>query len=445
MDPIAMGRSRQGLPVFMCGFRPFFLLTAACAPLFMLVWLLVLKGALPAWQPPGGALLWHAHELIFGFATAAIAGFTLTAVPEFTATAPLGRRPLVRLVLLWLAARLAYAAAAWWPAALGLWPAALCNLALWLLLLAHLAPPLWRDPARAHVSFAWALAALMLLQAGFFAALALGADALAWLHAAVGAMMALIVIATSRISMSVVNGYMEQGRPGAPAPEAVYLARPPRRNLAIFTIAACTLVEFVLGDDAVSGWTALAAAAAMLHLLNDWHVGRRLFTRWALMLYASYWLIALGYGLLGAAWLGAPLAPSAGRHLLMAGAMGLSIFAVMTMAGRIHAGLWLDRRPWLPLAASLLVLAALMRAAAGTALGAAGMPVLLALSGGLWAAAFAAYLWHAWPALAGPRGDGLTGCEEPVVAPGGGQAGYPVEEAAAVSVQGHPGRGRPGC
>ena len=49
----------------------------------------------------------------------------------------------------------------------------------------------------------------------------------------------------------------------------------------------------------------------MLNLLNDWHAVAAV-TRWALMLYASYWLIALGYGLMGAAWLGAPLLPRPG-------------------------------------------------------------------------------------------------------------------------------------
>ncbi|THF64126.1 NnrS family protein [Pseudothauera rhizosphaerae] len=403
----------RGRPVFMCGFRPFFVLAAGGAVLFMALWLLALGGRLPAWQPPGGIVLWHAHELVFGFAAAAVAGFTLTAIPEFTRTAPIPPRPLARLALLWLAARLAYALAGWWPAPLGMWPAALGSLALWALLLARIAPPVWRDPERAHLGFAWTMGALALLQAGFFAALAREGDALAWLHAAIGVLAMLIVIATSRVSMSVVNGYMEAGRPGAPAARAVYLARPPRRHLAIFAIGMCTAVEFALGDDVVTGWTALAAATAMLNLLNDWHVGRPLFTRWALMLYASYWLIALGYGLLGAAWLGAPLAPSAGRHLLAAGAVALSIFAIMAMVGRIHAGLWLDRRPWLPAAAAALAAAALLRAWAGTWAAASSAPLLLTASGLLWAGAFAAYLWHAWPVLTGPRQDGRDGCAEP--------------------------------
>src|SRR5690606_18994625 len=249
----------------------------------------------------------------------------------------------------------------------------------------------------------------------------------------------LIVIATSRISMSAVNGQLEQGRPGAPPATTTYLARPPRRYLAIFCIAVCSATEFALGHDIITGWTALAAAAAMFNLLNDWHVGRPLFTRWSLMLYASYWLIALGYGLLGAAWLGAPMTASAGRHLLTAGAMALSIFAVMVMVGRIHAGLWLDYRPWLPLTAAMLVLAALLRTWAGVWAAAPWHGTLLTVSGLLWVSAFAIYLGHTWPALSGPRTDGQEGCAEPLGrgtgSGGGGACRSPTADRSASTTQ----------
>lgn len=412
-----MSRSLKILhwPLWLCGFRPFFLLTGVSAVLFLTLWLLALHGLVRLPAMSGGLLLWHAHELVYGYGTASIAGFVLTAIPEFTGTAPVRRRTLAYLVLLWLLARAAYVMSAWLPAAAGLWPAALCNLLLWCYLLAQIVPPLWRDPERRHVGFGWTLGALALLQAGFFVALQAGGNPLAWLYAAVGGMMALIVVAASRVSMSVLNYRVETGRRGHVQPDtAVYLARPPRRYLAIFTIVLCSAVEFALGPDIITGWTALAAAAAMLNLLNDWHVGRPLFTRWALMLYTTYWLIALGYGALGVAWLGGPLTASAGRHLLMAGAMALSIFAIMNIAGRIHAGRWLDRRIWLPLAALGLVLAALVRAVAGYRGVASWSMGLVMVAGVLWAAAFAAYLWHAGAVLLGPRVDGQTGCAGPL-------------------------------
>ena len=61
-------------PVLLCSFRPFFIFTAGSAVLFMAFWLLVLQGWLPLTEVPGGWTLWHAHELLFGFAAAATAG-----------------------------------------------------------------------------------------------------------------------------------------------------------------------------------------------------------------------------------------------------------------------------------------------------------------------------------------------------------------------------------
>ena len=394
-----------------CGYRPFFLLSAASACCLMLFWLTLLNGWIN-WQPPGGMVLWHVHELLFGFAGAAIAGFLLTAVPEFTETANLPRTVLVRLALLWLLARVLYLLSPFWPASLALLPVALVNLLFWLLLLWHLLPRLWQHAGRMHLSFAWVVASLALLQLASLLANSLGGDPMAWLRAASGVLMMLIVIATRRISGNLVNGLIEEGRPGAPPPINSYLPRPPRSYLALFCIGLCSAVELWLGHNSITGWTALAAAAAMLNVLNDWHIGRALFTRWALLLYAGYWLIALGYAAMGASWLGAPLTTSAGRHLLTSGAAALSILAVMAVVGRIHAGLWLDRRPWLPLCALGLIIAAVLRALAGVP----GLPIraLFSAAGLVWAGCFVAYLVAARGGLIAPRADGKTGCAAPL-------------------------------
>ncbi|MDC8757915.1 NnrS family protein [Janthinobacterium fluminis] len=382
-------------PLLLCGFRPFFLYTAGYAVLALGVWLLLLSGLLPAPDLAGGLPAWHAHEMIYGFAMASVAGFLLTAVPEFTGGAGFGRKRLLGLALLWLGARLAFGLSAW----LGVWPAALCNLGLSAVLLATLAPPIWRDPGRPQMSFLYALAALGLLEAGFFVAGARGTAAMPWMYAANGVAMILIVATVSRISMRIVNGE------GA---GAGYLARPPRRNLATWSIALCTAAEFFLPGSPVAGWLALAAAAAILNLLNDWHIGRALLQRWALMLYLVYWLMAAGYAVMGASLLLDGALVSAGRHVLMAGAMSLAIFTVMCIAGRNHAGYALERRLWVVAAACAIVAAALLRVAAARA------PALLALAGLVWMGGFALYLAHSWRILSGPRPDRADGCDGPV-------------------------------
>jgi uncharacterized protein involved in response to NO len=59
--------------------------------------------ALPSTMPP---LLWHAHEMLFGFAVAVIVGFLLTAGKAWTGPGHAARRHPGRDGGLWLAARL---------------------------------------------------------------------------------------------------------------------------------------------------------------------------------------------------------------------------------------------------------------------------------------------------------------------------------------------------
>ena len=65
--------------LFALGFRPFYLLAGAYAALSVPLWALQYSGALPAGNP-----LWHAHEMLFGYTFAVIAGFLLTAVRNWT-------------------------------------------------------------------------------------------------------------------------------------------------------------------------------------------------------------------------------------------------------------------------------------------------------------------------------------------------------------------------
>ena len=93
------------MTLFATGFRPFFLLAGLQAAGVMAVWLCAYfksglwpVAALPAW-------LWHAHEMMFGFVGAAIAGFLLTAVPNWTGTAAVSGARLTGLVAIWLGSR----------------------------------------------------------------------------------------------------------------------------------------------------------------------------------------------------------------------------------------------------------------------------------------------------------------------------------------------------
>ncbi len=61
---------------------------------------------------PFTPVAWHVHEMFFGYVFAVLVGFNLTTIPDWTGRLPLSGWPLVGLVYLWLAGRIACAIAA---------------------------------------------------------------------------------------------------------------------------------------------------------------------------------------------------------------------------------------------------------------------------------------------------------------------------------------------
>src|SRR3954451_9445164 len=78
----AAGVARAELALWNLGFRPFYLLAGMFASVSILLWIAEYAGDLP-----GSYLhdpVWHAHEMLFGYTIAVIAGFLFTAVRNWT-------------------------------------------------------------------------------------------------------------------------------------------------------------------------------------------------------------------------------------------------------------------------------------------------------------------------------------------------------------------------
>src|SRR5262249_45515854 len=106
MTAIPRLRFYQGPALLSYGFRPFFLLGAVHAGLAVLVWLPMFYGELAlttAFAPRD----WHVREMLYGYFPAVMSGLLLTAVPSWTGRLPLQGGPLLGLVLVWAAGRIA--------------------------------------------------------------------------------------------------------------------------------------------------------------------------------------------------------------------------------------------------------------------------------------------------------------------------------------------------
>ncbi len=92
---------------FDLGFRPFFLGAALYAAVSIFIWLLVYSMDFQMPQSTISSMQWHAHEMIYGYTIAVIAGFLLTATKNWTGKQTINGKPLLALSCLWIAARIA--------------------------------------------------------------------------------------------------------------------------------------------------------------------------------------------------------------------------------------------------------------------------------------------------------------------------------------------------
>jgi uncharacterized protein involved in response to NO len=107
--PSLRGRPLQppdtGLAIASAGFRPFFLLAGLHAIATTALWVAAYAGR---WNLPLDTLApsqWHAHEMVYGYSTAVVAGFLLTAIERWTGLPRLRGKPLILLAVAWLIAR----------------------------------------------------------------------------------------------------------------------------------------------------------------------------------------------------------------------------------------------------------------------------------------------------------------------------------------------------
>jgi len=97
----------NGYALFRLGFRPFFLVASVFAAISMMIWMAEFVFSIKLISDSISPVYWHAHEMIYGYTLAIIAGFLLTAVRNWTNIQTLHGWALFVLVLLWVLARIA--------------------------------------------------------------------------------------------------------------------------------------------------------------------------------------------------------------------------------------------------------------------------------------------------------------------------------------------------
>jgi len=102
-------------PLWLVGFRPFFILACLSGLSLPLIWSLMFSGTLPMPPTTFSSIQWHAHEMFFGFGWAVLGGFLLTATKNWVQVRGYHGAALVALVAAWVFERVGMAFGGGWP------------------------------------------------------------------------------------------------------------------------------------------------------------------------------------------------------------------------------------------------------------------------------------------------------------------------------------------
>jgi len=365
----------RGFALLALGFRPFYLLAGTYAALSVPLWAAQYAGWLP-----GANLPWHAHEMLFGYAFAVIAGFLLTAVRAWTSRSTPSGAALAVIAALWIAARLL--------APFSLQVSSLVDALFAAAVAWGIGRPIFASRNRNwyFVVFVLALgAASIAFQAYPQAALAAGLD------------MVLLVIAI--MAGRVIPAFTNNAVPGAGA----------RRNRWVEHASLGSVILLLLLDlFQLNAWP-VALAAAALHAVRV-ALWAPLATRgrpilW--ILHLSYAWVAVHFLMRGLA--GFDLVPAAlATHALTVGVIGGLTLGMMTRTSRGHTARALKVGRWEVACYGLVHSAAFVRVFFPLFVP-GGYVAFIELSALLWCAAFAIFTAVYYPILSRPRLDGQPG------------------------------------
>jgi uncharacterized protein involved in response to NO len=391
---LALRRSRMAAspPILRGGFRPFFFLGPTWAVIALGLWVLAFSGSLDlpsAFEP----LIWHRHEMLFGFVGSIVAGFLLTAIPNWTGRLPLAGLPLAGLVGLWAAAR----AAMLFSATTGMAAAAFLDVGFYLVLAGFAAREVLASKSRNLPIVIMVLLLGIANATDHVGAAGLMHDADLGVRAAISLVVMMISLIGGRIIPSFTRNWMvKRGlKLGLPM-------QPTRFDMVVLAASAAGLLAWTaIPDWAPAGALLIAAGCAQALRLARWGGLRSARDPLVLILHIGYFWVSAGLFLLGASILGTSVPRSAAIHALTAGAMATMILAVMTRAILGHTGRELAASLPTVFLYVLVTLGAVLRVAA--ALGILDYQIGMEVAAVAWAGAFVLFLANYGPILFRPR------------------------------------------
>jgi uncharacterized protein involved in response to NO len=316
-----------GPPVLRLGFRPFFLAAAVFAIISMAIWMANYVFAVEFSFSGISPNLWHAHEMIFGYVMAVVAGFLLTAIKNWTGVEVLRGKALAFLFSLWLLARLLPVSGLMVPVEF----IALVDVTfLFLLTVACLRPVLMVKQYK-QLGIVSKLFLLMLCNVAFYLGLmGVLADGVQWgLYSALYMIIALIFVMMRRVMPM----FIQNGIDGE-----VEL-----KNRAWVDHSSLVLLVCLWISDVFTEYDSLTAIFAvlltLLHALRlaGWYTNKIWSKSLVWILVAAYAAFILGFALKALS-ITSGISPFLSVHAFTAGGIGLLTIGMMSRVSLGHTG-----------------------------------------------------------------------------------------------------------
>jgi len=383
--------------LFNLGFRPFFLFAGLFSIVAILLWGGIFIYGWPAPRLEYSLSQWHAHEMIYGYAMAVVAGFLLTAVRNWTNLPTVTGWPLGGLAAMWLAARvvgLVMPQQVWLMAGL--------DGAFNLLLCVALALPIIRAKQKQQIGILAKMALLTLGNALFYlGALGYLEQGIAWgLYTGLYLIISLIFVMARRV----MPFFIERGV-GYPVT---------LKNWVWVDRASLVLLLLFLIAEVFLRWEGIAALLAALLVvvhgvrLYGWHTP-------GIWRKPLLWVLFVGYAgavfgfLLKALTPVLGLAPTLAVHAFAVGGIGIMTVGMMARIALGHTGRSIQE----PIEGLRFVFILLAAAFIARVLLPPVLPahylLWLGLAQVFWISAYALFLLIYLPILIRPRVDGMPG------------------------------------
>ena len=372
-------------------FRSFFMLAVLCSLVSMLAWVLWLNGEVRL----SGALspiVFHSHEMVFGFAATVAVGFLLTAVQTWTGKPSLQGTSLLPLIILWIGIR----AGLYINSDISISIAIVLQSLWWLMAISTFSRLVISAKSTRNFLLIPLLIALMLLNISVLTLDIKGHSDISMHLMRTAAFMFCVLM--SVIGGRVIPLFTKSGA------NLVSIRSP--KALSITTIVATVLcaVAFFADRfiDLLSFLPILMITTGLLHLcrLAYWCSVKALKFSLLWSLHLSYLFVGLGLILVGLSSYSPYISFGNSLHVITVGAMGLMIFAMMSRVSLGHTGRKLEPTKLTTLLFSIIAVATLARFL---------MPVFSQhlmgwnLSAALWIGACVVFLWVYSPILLSPR------------------------------------------